>query len=151
MNYKPLFTLLLLTFLGMSSTFALNPSRTYKQLPDKYNMKYEAHSVETSDGAKLKAWYFPAAERTTRLILISHNGEGNMADCLRRVDAFHNMGYKVVTYDYRGFGESSEFEIDNNMYIYPHFQDDMKAMIDFCRQQFVQTFEICMAGVFERV
>ena len=61
------------------------------------------------------------------------------------------MGYKVVTYDYRGFGESSEFEIDNNMYIYPHFQDDMKAMIDFCRQQFVQTFEICMAGVFERV
>ena len=56
-----------------------------------------------------------------------------------------------MTYDYRGFGESSEFEIDNNMYIYPHFQDDMKAMIDFCRQQFVQTFEICMAGVFERV
>jgi pimeloyl-ACP methyl ester carboxylesterase len=147
MNLKSIFTLLLLAVFGTASTFALNPSRTYKQLPDKFNMKYEAHTVETSDGAKLKAWYFPADVRTTNLILISHNGEGNMADYLKRVDAFHQMGYNVVTYDYRGFGESAEFEIDNNMYVYPHFQDDMKAMIDFCRQQFVQTFDMYGWGV----
>jgi alpha-beta hydrolase superfamily lysophospholipase len=147
MNYKPFFTLLLLTLFGVSSTFALNPSRTYKQLPDKYNMKYDVHTVTTEDGAKLKAWYFPADEKTTKLILISHNGEGNMADYLRRVDAFHEMGLNVVTFDYRGFGESSEFEIDNNMYVYPHFQDDMKAMIDFCRKQFVQTFHMYGWGI----
>jgi pimeloyl-ACP methyl ester carboxylesterase len=147
MNFKPLITLLLLTFFGVSTTFALNPSRTYKQLPDKFNMKYDVHTVETADGAKLKAWYFPAAEKTTQLILISHNGEGNMADYLRRVDAFHQMGLNVVTFDYRGYGESSEFEIDNNMYIYPHFQDDMKAMIDFCRKQFVQSFHMYGWGI----
>ena len=110
-------------------------------------MKYEAHTAETRDGAKLKVWYFPANVKTTKLILISHNGEGNMADYLRRVDQFHSIGYNVVTYDYRGFGESSEFEIDNNMYIYPHFQDDMKAMIDFCRKQYVQTFDLYGWGV----
>jgi pimeloyl-ACP methyl ester carboxylesterase len=146
-NRNLLFFFLITLLFSASSAFALNPSRTYKQLPDKYNMKYEAHDVKTEDGATLKAWYFPANTTTTRLVLISHNGEGNMADYLRRVDQFTSIGYNVVTYDYRGFGESSEFEIDNNMYIYPHFQDDMKAMIDFCRMQFVQTFHMYGWGI----
>ncbi len=144
---KTLFSFLTMLIVGTTAVFALNPSRTYKQLPDKFNMKYEAHDVKTSDGAVLKAWYFPANVKTTKLILISHNGEGNMADYLRRVDQFTSIGYNVVTYDYRGFGESSEFEIDNNMYVYPHFQDDVKAMIDFCRQQFVQTFHMYGWGI----
>lgn len=146
-NRKYAFFLLIALLFTSSATYALNPSRTYKQLPDKYNMEYTAHDVKTADGAVLKAWYFPGNEKTTRLILISHNGEGNMADYLRRVDQFTSIGYNVVTYDYRGFGESSEFEIDNNMYLYPHFQDDMKAMIDFCRQQFVQTFHLYGWGI----
>lgn len=126
---------------------ALNPSREYKQLPDKFNMRYEEHSVTTVDGATLNAWYFPANVTTTRLVLISHNGEGNMADYLRKVDQFTSIGYNVVTYDYRGFGKSSDFAIDNNMYIYPHFQDDVKAMIDFCRKQFVQSFHMYGWGI----
>ncbi len=126
---------------------ALNPSRTYKQLPDKYNLSYEAHKVKTEDGVELNAWFFPAKTKTTQLILISHNGEGNMADYLRRVDQFVSLGYNVITYDYRGFGESAEFEIDNNMYIYPHFQDDLTAMIDFCRQQYVQNFHLYGWGI----
>lgn len=139
-------TLLMVIFYALP-TKALNPSRTYKQLPDKYNMKYEKYTVNTEDGVKLQAWYFPTNVKTPKLILISHNGEGNMGDYLSRVQQFTNAGYNVVTYDYRGFGESSEFEIDNNMYIYPHFQDDMKAMIDFCRKQFVQTFHLYGWGI----
>lgn len=144
---KKIFTLTLLLNILAISTYALNPSRTYKQLPDKYNMKYEAHNVRTEDGVTLKVWSFPAKIKTTKLILISHNGEGNMADYLHRVEQFVGMGYNVVTYDYRGFGQSSDFEIDNNMYIYPHFQDDLKAMIDFCRKQFVQSFNLYGWGI----
>lgn len=141
------FSLFLVLCMGASTLFALNPSRTYKQLPDKFNMKYEAHKVTTVDGATLNAWYFPANTKTTRLVLISHNGEGNMGDYLRRVDQFTSIGYNVVTYDYRGYGESSEFEIDKNMYLYPHFQDDLKAMIDFCRKQYVQSFDMYGWGI----
>jgi pimeloyl-ACP methyl ester carboxylesterase len=126
---------------------ALNPSRIYAQRPEKYNMVYEERSTVTSDGATLKIWYFPANVKTTKLVLISHNGEGNMADYLRKVDQFTSIGYNVVTYDYRGFGESSDFTIDNNMYIYPHFQDDMKAMIDYCRTQHVAAFYLYGWGI----
>ena len=82
---KNLFTLLVAIFMA-SSTFALNPSRTYKQLPDKYNMKYEARKIKTNYGdAELNVWYFPANKKTTNLVLIAHSGEGNMADYHRRV------------------------------------------------------------------
>lgn len=146
-NKKFFASLVVLALVSCQMLFALNPSRTYKQLPDKYNMKYEEHKVKTADGAVLNAWYFPANKTTTNLILISHNGEGNMGDYLRRVDQFTSIGYNVVTYDYRGFGTSSEFEVDNNMYVYPHFQDDLKAMIDFCRMQYVQSFNMYGWGI----
>jgi pimeloyl-ACP methyl ester carboxylesterase len=140
---KTFFALMLTMVLGLSAAKALNPSREYKQLPDKFNMIYEEEDVPTSDGKTLKAWYFPATEtKTTQLMLICHNGEGNMADYLRKVDQFRTKGYNVVIFDYRGFGKSSDFEIDNNMYLYPQFQDDVKAMIDFCRQKYVQAFNI---------
>lgn len=139
-------TLILLSLISLQSV-ALNPSRTYKQRPDAFNMVYEEHKVAVPDGATLVAWYFPANVKTTKLILISHNGEGNMADNLSRAEQFSSSGYNVVMYDYRGFGESSEFEMDNNMYIYPHFQDDVKAMIDFCRTKFVQTFYMYGWGI----
>jgi pimeloyl-ACP methyl ester carboxylesterase len=129
------------------SAWALNPSRTYKQLPDKFNMKYEAHVVKTADGASLKAWTFPAAEKSSRVLLIAHNGEGNMADYLRRADAFTRAGWTVVMFDWRGFGESSEFEIDNNMFVYPHFQADLEVMFDFCRKQYAASFDVYGWGI----
>jgi pimeloyl-ACP methyl ester carboxylesterase len=58
-----------------------------------------------------------------------------------------STGFNVMIYDYRGFGESSEFEIDNNMYIYPHFQDDMESMIDFCRRNYTATFDLYGWGI----
>jgi pimeloyl-ACP methyl ester carboxylesterase len=138
----------LVVFMMVAQTaLALNPSREYKQLPDKFNMKYEEFQTQTADGATLNIWYFPANVNTTRLILVCHNGEGNMADYLRKVDQFTSIGYNVVTFDYRGYGKSSDFAIDNNMYIYPHFQDDVKAMIDFCRKQFVQSFHMYGWGI----
>lgn len=142
-HFKPFMMLCLLALAGSSFLFALNPSRTYKQRPEKYNMEYKEVKVKTNDGkAELNVWDFPCkAGNTTALVLIAHSGEGNMADYLRRVDQFRS-DYNVVIFDWRGFGESSEFEIDNNMYIYPHFQEDLLTMIDYCRKQHVQTFNL---------
>ncbi|MFT5780320.1 MAG: pimeloyl-ACP methyl ester carboxylesterase, partial [Crocinitomicaceae bacterium] len=138
----------ILLFVAVSfSTLALNPSRTYKQLPEKYNMEYKQAKVKTNDGnAELNIWDFPCKTKTTKLILIAHSGEGNMADYLRRVDQL-TENFNVVIFDYRGFGESSDFEIDNNMFIYPHFIDDMESMIDYCRKQHVATFNIYGWGI----
>lgn len=142
----PMITLFATLLISMT-TNALNPSRTYKQKPDKYNMKYEEKKIKTNDGeAELVSWYFPAKSKTTDLILIAHNGEGNMAHYLQRVNALLGSS-NVVLFDYRGYGESSEFEIDKDMCIYPHFQDDLETMIDHCRKEHVATFNLYGWGI----
>lgn len=148
MTSKKILSLFLFLLAGTTFAFALNPSRTYKQRPEKYNMEYKEVKVKTNDGlAELNVWDFPCkSTNTTKLVLIAHNGEGNMADYLRRIDQFRSE-YNVVIFDYRGFGESSEFEIDNNMYIYPHFQDDYETMLDYCRKTHVSTFHLYGWGI----
>ena len=57
---------------------ALNPSRTYKQKPEKYNMEYVEKKVKTNDGAaELTVWDFPCkSKKTTAAVLVAHSGEG---------------------------------------------------------------------------
>lgn len=128
---------------------ALNPSRTYKVQPEKYNMVYKQAKVTTNDGqAELNVWDFaPKGERRGPPVLLVHSGEGNMADFLRRVEALTSAGRPVVIFDYRGFGESSEFEIDTNMYLYPHFIDDVKTMFDYVRKAHVAVFDVYGWGI----
>jgi pimeloyl-ACP methyl ester carboxylesterase len=138
---------LTLALLCAADALALNPSRTYKQRPDKFSMRFTEAKVPTNDGqATLNVWDFPAKTKTTRLVLIAHNGEGNMGDYLRQVDALTGQ-FNVVAFDYRGFGESSEFEIDGNMFIYPHFQDDYATMLDHCRKTHGGAFAVYGWGI----
>ena len=115
---------------------SLNPSREYKQTPDLYGMEYQELKIPTPDGATLYGWFFPAPKESKRYIIISDDGEGNMADNLELVSLFQSAGYNVITYDYRGFGKSSDFKIDNRVYIYPQFVKDLEAVIKFSRRRF---------------
>lgn len=80
-------------------------------------------STTPADGATLEAWHLPAAgAKTTKLVLFCRGGEGNMADDLRKVDALRTSGHNVLTFDDRGFGKSSDFAIDQSMFVNPHFR-----------------------------
>lgn len=143
---------LLLTFVLMLSiapaAMALKPSREYKVRPEKYQIKYEEQSISTPDGATLKAWYFPTDKpRAFDHIIMSHNGEGNMADNMARVTQLTSYGYNVLMYDYRGFGESSDFEIDEAMYVYPEFTTDLQAVIDHVGAKYTGSIHLYGFGV----
>jgi len=121
--------------------FALKPSKEYKNKPEKYGLKYENLKIKTADGATLNTWYFPNQQkRSTNMIIICHNGEGNMADYLDRVSRFLSGDYNVLIFDYRGFGESSPFEIEEKMYIYPQFTKDFEAVTDYAKRTFPHKF-----------
>ena len=142
-----LFAVALMTATVSDDAHAGTPKAAYTQTPETYNLAFEEHTVNTADGATLKAWFFPAEVKTTRLILVCHNGEGNMADYLRRVEALRNSGYNVLTFDYRGFGASSAFAVDPNMYVYAQFNTDVAAMIDFARARYTERFDIYGSGM----
>jgi uncharacterized protein len=113
---------------------ALNPSREYKVTPDKFGMQYKEEKIKTSDGAVLNGWFFENAKKSTNWIVISGSGDGNMADHLEIVNSFLSAGYNVAAYDYRGYGASSEFAIDPDLFIYPQFITDLNSVLDYLRK-----------------
>jgi len=128
------FTLTVLFALFILPVVALKPSREYKVTPDKFGMEYVEEKIKTEDGAVLNAWFYTAASKTTNWMVMSGSGDGNMADDIEIVNSFLSAGYNVVTYDYRGYGTSSDFDIDPDLYIYPQFIKDLNAVLDYLRK-----------------
>lgn len=126
--------LLLIILLFSKNLLALDPSREYKVTPDKYGMKYKEEKIPTNDGASINSWFFENSKKTTNTIVISGSGDGNMADYLELVSQFLSAGYNVLTYDYRGYGKSSDFTIDPDIYIYPQFIIDLNSVLDHLRK-----------------
>lgn len=113
---------------------ALNPSRKYAAKPGDYGLTYEEVSIDTQDGLTLKGWLYSAPQTSNKMMIISGNGDGNMADMIEIASNFVSLGFNVLTYDYRGYGESSDFTINNNFYIYAQFEKDLNGAIDFVRK-----------------
>jgi pimeloyl-ACP methyl ester carboxylesterase len=113
---------------------ALNPSKEYKVKPEKFGMTYKEEKIPTKDGAFLNAWFFDSPKKTTNWIVVSGSGDGNMADNIELASQFLSAGWNVCLYDYRGYGSSSEFTIDADMYIYPQFIVDLNSTLDFLRK-----------------
>jgi len=126
------FTLMILT---PSWLMGLSPKRTYDRTPHDLRMKYEKLMIPSTSGSQLKAWYFPS-DLGDQLMIISHDGVGNMGDYLERVKILVHYGFSVLIYDYRGFGESSDFKINKYQYIYKEFYDDFDAVYNYAENRF---------------
>jgi pimeloyl-ACP methyl ester carboxylesterase len=125
---------LFLFILISGAALALNPSREYKVKPEKFGMQYKEEKITTKDGATLNAWFFETPKKTTNWIIISGSGDGNMADNLEITSQFMSAGWNVCLYDYRGYGASSDFQVDPDLYIYPQFIIDLNSVADYLRK-----------------
>lgn len=128
-------TLLVALFaLLISSSFAINPSRNYAAKPSDFGLNYEEVNIETEDNLTLKGWLYKPAETSYKMIILSDDGDGNMADLIEIASNFVSLGFYVLTYDYRGFGESADFTMNNNFYIYAQFEKDLQGAINYTRK-----------------
>ncbi len=140
-----------LVFVALSllslSVLALTPNREYKVKPSDFGLTYDELKINTSDGLKLNAWFFPASQTSYKIMVLSDDGNGNMSDLLEQVSVFLSLGYNVLTYDYRGYGLSSDFEIKQNFYIYAQFQKDLNSVIDYLKKERTNLPKIHLYGI----
>lgn len=127
--------------------FALTPKREYKVKPSDFGLTYNEIKINTSDGLKLNAWFFPANQTSYKVMVLSDDGNGNMSDLLEHVSIFLSLGYNVLTYDYRGYGSSSDFEIKENFYFYLQFQNDLNSVIDYLKKEHSNLPKIHLYGI----
>ncbi len=145
---KRIIGILFLLLLIGNSAFSLNPSRKYEIKPEDYGMAYEKLTIPTEDElVNLHAWYFTPSEATKRIVIISDDGVGNMADNIELVSQWLSLGYHVICYDYRGFGESSDFNINPKFYIYSEFMKDLTHVINYVKKYHAKLTVVDLYGI----
>ena len=125
---------------------ALDPSLTYATTPADYGLNYEEVTFKTSDNLNLKGWLFHPAEESYKMIILSDDGDGNMADLIEVATNFVSLGYNVLTYDYRGYGQSDAFNINPSFYIYAQFALDVNAAIDYVKKYHSKCRNVSLYG-----
>lgn len=138
--------LILLSMFFCMQAFALNPSKTYAAKPSDFGLTYEEVTITTSDNVNLKGWLYRPAEVSYKMIILSDDGDGNMADLIEIASNFVSLGYNVLTYDYRGYGESDNFEIKNSFYIYSQFSIDLNSVIDYVKKYHAKNRNLQLYG-----
>jgi alpha/beta superfamily hydrolase len=129
----------LVSILLNESTFAINPSRHYLAKPDAIGIKFQTYKIKVSDSISLNSWACLQKDTKRPFIIISNSDAGNMSNSLGQAQALYNEGYNIILYDYRGFGESSDFTINPGMMYYNEFAEDLSKTIKFVNTKFKPT------------
>ena len=130
--------LLLCLLLASAPAFALKPKPDWWGTPDSLHLRYQTLALTTPDHYQLAAWLIePQADvpdqHTT--MVVAGSDYGNMANFLHAAHALAATGYRVLLFDYRGFGHSQAFAINENMLYYPEFSTDLRTALAEARRQ----------------
>ncbi len=100
------YLLLVILMLLLQSKFLFFPSKDLDYTPGQLGMAFEDVYFSSSDGTGLHGWFIPAESRIGTL-LFCHGNAGNISHRIESVRIFHDLGFDVLIFDYRGYGQSS--------------------------------------------
>ncbi len=125
-----------LLFFGAYS-WALKPEKKYVEHPSDFGFKYKENAITTADAVVLKSWIcYPNTKVDNKTTLILAYGDaGNMSYWMRQVSELVQVGYTVVLFDYRGFGASQSFPIEEDYLYYDEFVTDLSAVIQWTKKE----------------
>jgi pimeloyl-ACP methyl ester carboxylesterase len=135
--------------------FGIKPDRKYRFYPEKLGLIYKDINVITPDGLKIKTWFYPAQDTLTQIesekfwnnpqirkyetldnkkrptVIICNGDNANMSwQQYYMVMSYTANGYNVVTFDWRGFGESDEWEMNTDYLVYTELLIDYNSVIE---------------------
>jgi pimeloyl-ACP methyl ester carboxylesterase len=131
----------------LNAAYAIKPVREYSVLPETYGFIYETIHIQTVDAFNILTWHIlPASDHKKNIsIIISNSDAGNMTNWLWVGGNLAGLGFDVWLYDYRGFGESSDFPIEEDMLYYEEFVEDLAAVVTEVKTAMPQN-KICLLG-----
>lgn len=91
--------------LGCSSIY-YHPSRQLFEHPSNRGHDIEENSVRSADGTRIFFWRLPAHGKKIAKLLHFHGNAENMSTHYQFVEWLTQLGFEVITFDYRGYGRS---------------------------------------------
>lgn len=131
--------ILLIILIGLSfSASAINPNRQYLRTPETFGIKYSEYKVKTIDRYDINVWEYSTIDNTIpgKTIIFVGTDAGNMSYSILQARAFREMGLRVITFDYRGFGHSADFEINKDQLFHSEFSIDLDTVIKATREKY---------------
>jgi uncharacterized protein len=118
--------------------FAINPKKDYISTPKEYNINYTEEIVKNKN-VEICIWICqPQLDlriKNIKTIILAYGDYGNMSYYLPYIDFYTKLGFRVISFDYRGFGKSSPFSINQNILFYDEFAVDLKDIITYCKKE----------------
>jgi fermentation-respiration switch protein FrsA (DUF1100 family) len=104
--------------------------------PSDLGMDYEEVWLNVKEGStpgkieRLHSWWIPSsanrADKGDRVLLYLHGNSGRLGNYVDRVQYFHRLGFTILIFDYRGYGQSEgSFPSEISMYA------DAQTALDF--------------------
>ena len=92
-----------------------HPTAGLATTPGHHELLFEPVTLNTSDGETLSGWWLPAM-RERAVLLFLHGNAGNMSDRIESLKVFNRLGFSVLIFDYRGFGNSTGTPTEYGLY-----------------------------------
>lgn len=94
-------------------------SREIWRRPDEAGLAYEELRIPVEADESVSAWWIAGRGRGPLdgyTLLFCHGNGGTMSHLVDQAAAFHGMGFAVLLFDYRGYGESDGSPSEANVY-----------------------------------
>lgn len=134
-------TYFLAIMLGSTSYIsALKPNFEYSITPDSLDMNidWKEMDIKMNEEQYLKSWilYPSQSSDLQKAIIICNTDTGNMSDNVLLAANLSQAGYTAILFDYRGFGYSSPFYIDESFLYLDEFTQDLQHIFKHTQQLF---------------
>ena len=94
---------------------AFFPFRGESETPRDVGVAFDALTIDTQDGERLRAWAMRAPDPRARVVYFHGNG-GNLSNWVPILTGIVRQGYSVFAVDYRGYGLSSGSPTERGLY-----------------------------------
>jgi uncharacterized protein len=109
------------------------PDRQLQRTPSRYELNYQDVWIPVSQPGKserLHGWWIPAKQPDAPVMLYFHHNAVNIGANVSQARQFHQLGYSIFLFDYRGFGQSEgAFPTEAQVY------EDAQAAWDYLTQE----------------
>jgi len=112
----------------LEHTTLFHPGVGIDLTPESVGLDFDDLYLKTADGLLINAWFVKVSNKAVT-ILCAHGNEGNMddGDRLEKLKFFHDLGFNVLMFDYRGYGRSQGFPTEQGVYL------DAQAAYDYLK------------------
>ena len=99
----------------MQPWMLFHPTKALSVTPDQVGLVFEDVRIPVNEKHEIHAWFLPSSDSAVT-VLFCHGNAGNISHRLETAHYLVSLGFNVLLFDYRGYGQSDGSPGEDEMY-----------------------------------